>query len=78
MKAENLNSPWITKGIKKSSRKKQHIYKNFLKNKTTKRLKTYINNIKLYFKKIFIRSKNLFLYNFYNLKALLSKEALKM
>ena len=78
MKSKNLNSPWITKGIKKSPRKKQYLYKNFLKNKTTTRLKTYINNIKIYLKKNLKRSKKLSLYDFYNLKALLSKEALEM
>ena len=51
MKTKNLNSPWITKGIKKSSRKKQHLYEKFLKNKTKTRLETY-NHYKTFFEKM--------------------------
>ena len=51
MKGKNLVSPWITKGIRKSSRKKQHLYEKFLKHKTTKALETY-KNYKNLFEKI--------------------------
>ena len=51
MKTKNLNSPWITKGIKKSSRKKQRLYEKFLKNKTKTRLETY-NHYKTFFEKM--------------------------
>ena len=43
IKGKSLVSPWITKGIRKSSRKKQCLYEKFLKHKTTKKLKTYKN-----------------------------------
>ena len=43
IKGKSLVSPWITKGIRKSSRKKQHLYEKFLKHKTTKTLETYKN-----------------------------------
>ena len=36
LKNKGLNSPWITKGIKKSSKRKQHLYEKFLKNRTEK------------------------------------------
>ena len=36
MKSKDLNSPWITKGIKKSSKRKQRLYEKFLKNRTEK------------------------------------------
>ena len=36
IKGKSLVSPWITKGIRKSSRKKQRLYEKFLKHKTTK------------------------------------------
>ena len=58
MKTKNLNSPWITKGIKKSSKKKQSLYKKFLKNKTTKRSETY-KQYKTFFEKFEKRSKKL-------------------
>ena len=58
MKTKNLNSPWITKGIKKSSKKKQSLYKKFLKNKTTKRLETY-KQYKIFFEKFEKRPKKL-------------------
>ena len=51
MKTKNLNSPWITKEIKKSSRKKQRLYEKFLKNKTKTRLETY-NHYKTFFEKM--------------------------
>ena len=41
MKTRNLNNPSITKGIKKSSRKKLRVYEKFLKIKNIKRLETY-------------------------------------
>ena len=31
---KNLRSPWITKGILKSSKRKQKLYEHFLKSKT--------------------------------------------
>ena len=32
-KTKDLESPWITKGIKKSSKRKQHLYLKFKKKK---------------------------------------------
>ena len=40
MKTKNLGSPWITTGIKKSSRTKQLLYEKFFLKKTTKTLET--------------------------------------
>ena len=53
IKGKSLVAPWITKGIRKSSRKKQHLYEKFLKHKTTKTLETYKN-----YKKRFEKIKN--------------------
>ena len=39
IKTKNLLSPWITKGIKKSSKRKQKLYERFLKKKSPKRFK---------------------------------------
>ena len=61
MKTKNLNSPWITKRIKKSSRKKQRLYEKFLQNKTTKRLANYKQYYKTFIWKIRKRSKKLYL-----------------
>ena len=36
IKRKSLDSPWITKGIRKSSRKKQHLYEKFLNTKLRK------------------------------------------
>ena len=33
IKRKSFNSPWITKGLVKSSKKKQRLYENFLKNR---------------------------------------------
>ena len=43
IKTIDLESPWITKGIKKSSKKKKRLYSNFKKNEMKKRKK----NIKI-------------------------------
>ena len=43
IKGKSLVSPWIIKGIRKSSRKKQRLYEKFLKHKTSKTLETYKN-----------------------------------
>jgi hypothetical protein len=41
LKGKDLKSPWITKGIKKSSKRKQKLYINYLKNKTPENYKLY-------------------------------------
>ena len=33
LKSKDLKSPWITKGIKKSSKRKQRLYEKYLKNR---------------------------------------------
>ena len=43
IKTKGLQSPWITKGIKKSTKKKQRLYSKLLKNEVKKRKK----NIKI-------------------------------
>ena len=37
IKSKNLTSPWITKGIVKSSKRKQKLYEKFLKRKTSRK-----------------------------------------
>ena len=41
MKFKSDQSPWITKDIEKSSKKKQKLYDKFLKNRTSKNEETY-------------------------------------
>ena len=41
IKIKNLLSPWISKGILKSSKKKQKLYDKYLKNRTYKNEKNY-------------------------------------
>ena len=40
VKFKNDQSPWISKGITKSSKKKQRLYEQFLKNRTPKNEET--------------------------------------
>ena len=49
VKFKSDQSPWITKGIAKSSKKKQRLYEKFLKNRTPK-MKRHIKLIKTYLK----------------------------
>ena len=37
VKANNLQSPWITNGIEKLSKRKQRLYNKFLKNRNEKK-----------------------------------------
>ena len=37
IKQKSFNSPWMTKGLVKSSKKKQRLYENFLKNRNTEK-----------------------------------------
>ena len=48
VKNKDLNSPWITKGIKKSSKRKQRLYERFLKNRTEKHELAYKTYKKLF------------------------------
>ena len=41
LKPQKYNIPWITKGIKKSSKRKQKLYEKFLKNRNGKNEKLY-------------------------------------
>ena len=59
IKTKDLESPWITKGIKKSSKKKQRLYLKFLKKRNEKTKKEYQDYKKL-FESIKKRSKKLY------------------
>ena len=64
IKTKNLGSPWITTGIRKSSRKKQCLSENYLKNKTAKTLEAYkqykslLNKIRKGSKMIYYQNKH--------------------
>ena len=45
---KDLQSPWITRGIKKSSKRKQKLYVKFLKNRNSKSELEYKNYKKLF------------------------------
>ena len=47
-KTKDILSPWITKGIKKSSRQKQKLYEKFLKDTLEDKLKKYKDYRKLF------------------------------
>ena len=48
LKTKDLKSPWITAGIKKSSKQKQRLYTKFLKNRNQKNETQYKNYKKLF------------------------------
>ena len=48
IKEKDLCSPWITRGIKKSSKRKQKLYNEFLKNKSNQSEYEYKNYKKLF------------------------------
>ena len=51
IKVKDLQAPWISKGLKKSSNQKQKLYIKFLKNKLTENEKIY-KNYKYLFEKL--------------------------
>ena len=56
------NNPWVTKGIKKSSKRKQKSYEKFLKNRNEKNEKLYkdlFESVKRKPKRIYYSSKKL-------------------
>ena len=53
IKKKNLLSPWISKGLRKSSKRKQRLYEKFLKQRSDKNYETY----KIY-KNLFEKLKN--------------------
>ena len=59
VKLKNVQSPWITKGIAKSSKEKQRLYEKFLKNRTPENEETY-KTYKNLFETIKKRSKKKF------------------
>ena len=48
IKTKNLLSPWITKGIKESSKRKQKLYEEFLKKKPSKNEREYTDYKQLF------------------------------
>ena len=61
LKSKSLLSPWITKGLIKSSRTKHKLYDKFLKNKTYKNETTY-KDYKNLFEKFKFKSSKVFKY----------------
>ena len=59
LKAQKYNSPWITKGIKKSSKKTQKLYEKFLKNRNEKNEKLY-KSYKSLFESVKRKSKRIY------------------
>ena len=43
LKPLEYNNPWIIKGIKKWSKRKQNLYEKFFKNRNKKKMRSYIN-----------------------------------
>ena len=60
VKTKDLESPWITKGIKKSCKKKQGLYSKFLKKRNEKKKKKEYQDYKKLFESIKKLSKKLF------------------
>ena len=61
-KQKNLTSPWITRGLKKSSKRKQRLYDKFLKRRNDKNEKVY-KMYKSLFEKLKLQSKKLYFQN---------------
>ena len=57
IKQKNLTSPWITRGLKKSSKRKQRLYDKCLKRRNGKNEKAY-KMYKSLFEKLKLQSKN--------------------
>ena len=62
IKQKNLSSPWITRGLKKSSTRKQLLYEKFLKHRNDKNEKAY-KMYKNLFEKLKLQPKKLYFQN---------------
>ena len=62
IKKKNLPSPWISKGLRKSSKRKQRLYENFFKKRSDKNYETY-NIYKNLFEKLKKQLKKLYFQN---------------
>ena len=62
IKQKNLTSPWITRGLKKSSKRKQRLYDKLLKRRNDKNEKAY-KMYKSLFEKLKLQSKKLYFQN---------------
>ena len=62
IKQKNLTSPWITQGLKKSSKRKQRLYDKLLKRRNDKNEKAY-KTYKSLFEKLKLQSKKLYFQN---------------
>ena len=73
IKSKYLNTPWITKGIRKSSKRKQHLYEKYPKirskenEKTCKTYKNLFDRIKKMRRKIIIEIKSNYLKMIYEI-----------
>ena len=73
IKSKYLNTPWITKGIRKSSKRKQRLYEKYLKirskenEKTYKTYKNLFERIKKMRRKIIIEIKSNYLKMIYEI-----------
>ena len=58
-----MSSPWITRGLKKSSKRKQYLHKKLLKGRNDKNVKAYkvyknlLEKLKLQSKKLYFKNK---------------------
>ena len=57
-----MTSPWITSGLKKSSKRKQHVYDKYLKRRNDKNEKAY-KMYKSLFEKLKLQSKKIYFQN---------------
>ena len=57
-----MTSPWITQGLKKSSKRKQYLYDKYLKQRNDKNEKAY-KMYKSWFEKLKLQSKKLYFQN---------------
>ena len=63
IKKKNLPSPWISKGLRKSSKRKQRLYEKFFKKRSDKNYETYkiyknlFEKLKKQSKKLYFQSK---------------------
>ena len=62
IKQKKLSSPWITEGLKKSSKRKQRLYEKFLKRRNDKNEKVY-KMYRNFFEKLKLQSKTIYLQN---------------
>ena len=66
LKLQKYNNPWITKGIRKSSKRKQKLFEEFFLKTEMKKMRSYLNLTKVFLNQLYVTLKGFIIRVKYN------------